>query len=381
MLAGILLAAEKVLRSKTRKVQPARARRVLILEYRFPLGCLVHMTPAFEAMKRSRPEIEIAVATRGLGSQVLRHSRFVDHLIDAPDPTAHLGAAVRGLRKELRTRSIQPDCVLTGASDQRTRIALMALVGADGWRGGYTLKPALYQRPLVYDQGLSLIRNNLRLAKLIGCQADVTQPRVFFSEQDAATAKALLREANPDGRPLIVMVTQNSGGQSTGWHMNRFVQVIDDATRVQGCAVVYVGTSGDVAAIEAIRQAAGGVGTSLAGKTTVSELAAVLASSDYMVTLDTGTMHVGRAAGVPMVVLGPSWQKPLEWMPLGVENVRILRGPNRAEMPQDYRFDEISAESVTAALGDLINLYPAAAAARELRLQDGLSEIDHLAAG
>jgi ADP-heptose:LPS heptosyltransferase len=352
---------------------------VLILEYRLPLGCLVHMTPAFEAMKRARPGIEIAVATRTLGLQVLRHSRFVDHLIEAPDPTVALGAAVRGLRKQLRSRGFEPDSVLTGASDQRTRIALMALLGAGGWRGGYTLKPALYHRPLVYDDSLSLIRNNLRLAKLLGCEADVTRPRVFFSERDAATAKDLLREANPDGRPLVALVTQNSGGQSTGWHTDRFVRVIDHAARVQGCAVVYVGTSAEATAIAAMREAAGGVGSSLAGKTTVSELAAVLASSDCMVTLDTGPMHVGRAAGVPMVVLGPSWQKPVEWMPLGVENVRILRGPDRDGAPQGYRLDEISAESVIAALDDLVAAYPASAEARGRRLAEGQSEIDHLA--
>ena len=104
----------------------------------------------------------------------------------------------------------------------------------------------------------------------------------------------------------------------------------------------------------------------------------MLAASDYVVTLDTGTMHVGRAAGVPMVVLGPSWQKPLEWMPLGVENVRVLRGPDREDMPEGYRLDEVSADSVIAALGELTNLYPAAAATRELRIEAGLSDIDHL---
>ena len=78
--------------------------------------------------------------------------------------------------------------------------------------------------------------------------------------------------------------------------------------------MVYVGTSADVAAIEAIRQAAGGVGASIAGRTSVTELAAVLAMSDAMVTLDTGTMHIGRAVKTPMAVLGPSWQRPIEWM-------------------------------------------------------------------
>jgi ADP-heptose:LPS heptosyltransferase len=372
----MLLAAERLVRG--RGVEPARVRQVLVLEYRLPLGCVVHLTPVFEAMKRSRPEIEIAVATRGLGMEVLRHSRFVDHLIEAPDPTVDLGAAVWALRRELRRRGFKPECVLTGASDQRTRIALMGMLGARGWRGGFTVTPGLYQRPLAYDAGLSLIGNNLRLAKMIGCLAEVSRPRVFFSESNAARARELMREANPEGRAIVVMVTQNSGGQNTGWHEERFGRVIRFAAE-RGLAVVYVGTAGDAAAVEGIRAAAGGVGVSIAGRTTVSELSAVLAMSDWMVTLDTGTLHVGRAASVPMVVLGPSWQRPLEWMPLGVENVRILRAQDREGVPEGYRLDEIEAGAVIAALGELVEVYPASADARGARVGEGISDFDHLA--
>jgi ADP-heptose:LPS heptosyltransferase len=380
MLARVLLTAERALR-RTREIVPQHVRQVLLLEYMLPLGCVVHLTPVFEAMKRARPEIEIAVATRGLGLHVLRHSRFVDHLIETPDPTAELAGAVRVLRKQLRRLGIQPDCVLTGASDQRTKIALMGLLAASGWRGGFTQTPALYQRPLANDSQLSLIGNNLRLANLVGCDVeDRIEPRVFFSENDAAMAKKLLGAANPGSRPVVVMVTQSSGGQSTGWHRERFAKVIRHAALGRGLAVVYVGTAAEAAGIDAIREAAGGLGASIAGKTTVSELAAVLAVSDFVVTLDTGTMHVGRAVGVPMVVLGPSWQKPLEWMPLGIENVRLLRGEDRVGAPEGYRLDEVSAEGVIAALEELAAIYPATEEARARRLQAGLSEIDHLAA-
>lgn len=356
-------------------------RRVLVLEYRLPLGCCVHMTPFFEAVKRSglpgRPEVEITVATRSLGAQVLRHSPFVDHLIETPDPLVKLGAAASYLRKELRRRGIVPDCVLTGASDMRTRIALLGVLASAGWRGGYTLKPALYHRPLEYDHSRSLIANNLRVAQLIGCGAEVTRPRVFFSEVDVAVASGMLREANPEGKPVVTMVTQNSGGQLTGWHTERWVRVIE-ATSARGCVVVYVGTAGDAVPIEAIRAAAGGRGVSLAGKTTVNQLAAVLAMSDLVVTLDTGTMHVGRAAGVPMVVLGPSWQKPLEWMPLGVENVRILRGKDREDVPVEYRLDDVGAEEVMGAMEELLRVYPASAESQEGRVAESLSTLDHL---
>jgi ADP-heptose:LPS heptosyltransferase len=99
-----------------------------------------------------------------------------------------------------------------------------------------------------------------------------------------------------------------------------------------------------------------------------------------VVTLDTGTMHVGRAVGTPIVVLGPSWQKPLEWLPLTVPNARILRGPDRESIPDHYRLDEISAEAVIAALDELLHAYPPSEEARGRRVKQSLSEVDHLAA-
>jgi ADP-heptose:LPS heptosyltransferase len=378
MLARALLGMEKVLRWKIGAIEPAKVRQVLVLEYMLPLGSCVHLTPLFEAMKISRPDVKVVVATRGLGAQVLRHSPYVDRLIETPDPLTDLWEAVRVLRRRLRDAKIEADLVWTGASDQRTRIAMLGMLAASGSRGGYTVNPGLYQRPLEYDRGLSLIANNARLVELVGGVAEVLEPRVFFSQRDAETMQALMREANPEERPLAVMVTQNSGGQATGWHTDRFAQVIRHAARL-GFEAVYVGTSADKAAIEEIRTAAGGIGVSVAGRTSVTELAALLAMSDVMVTLDTGTMHVGRATRTPMVVLGPSWQRPIEWLPLTVGNVRILRGEDRDTVPEGYRLDEISAESVIEALDDLLRTYPPIAAGRQKRVEQSLSAIDHLA--
>jgi ADP-heptose:LPS heptosyltransferase len=380
MLARSLLAVEGLFRGKVRAIEPGKVKQVLVLEYMLPLGACVHMTPLFEALKLCRRDIEITVATRGLGLQVLRYSPYVDRLIDTPDPLSDLKATVLLLRGQLRRLGLKPDCVLTGASDQRTRIALVGMLGSNSWRGGFTVNSALYQRPLAYDASLSLIGNNLRLAGLVECESEVLEPRVFFARHDEETARGLVGEINPEGKPLAVMVTQNSGGQATGWHTDRFVQVIRHAAETLGCAVVYVGTAGDKAAIEGIREAAGGIGMSIAGRTSVTELAALLAMSDVMVTLDTGTMHVGRAMKTPMVVLGPSWQRPLEWLPLSVQRARILRGVDRDTVPENYRLDEISAESVVEGLDDLLCTYPPSADARERRVAWSLSDVDHLAA-
>ena len=378
MLARTLAAVETLVRKKVAAIEPEKVKQVLVLEYMLPLGNCVHLTPFFEALKECRPDVEITVVTRGMGLQVLRHSPYVDRLVGTPDPLTDLKGAVLFLRSSLRKLGLDPDCVLTGASDQRTRIALLGLLAVHGWRGGYTLRPELYQRALKYDPSVSLIANNLQLVRVFGGEAPMLEPRIFFSQQNAETAGELLRKVNPEALPLAVMVTQNSGGQATGWHTERFVEVIRH-TAAAGYAIVYVGTERDTEAIEAIRVAADGIGVSVAGQTSVTELAAVLAMSDVIVTLDTGTMHVGRAVKTPMVVLGPSWQRPIEWMPLTVDNVRILRGEDRETVPEGYRLDEISAESVIDALDDLMHTYPPSGESRAKRVSQNLSAVDHLA--
>jgi ADP-heptose:LPS heptosyltransferase len=154
--------------------------------------------------------------------------------------------------------------------------------------------------------------------------------------------------------------------------------VIRYASEVLGCGVVFVGTAGDSAAVEGLRVEAG-VGSSVTGRTSVTELAALLAMSDAVVSLDTGTMHVGRAVGVPMVVIGPSWQRPIEWLPLGVPQVRILRGADRDGVPEGYQLDEVEAGDVIEALRELMEAYPASAESRAARVARGLSTVDHLA--
>jgi ADP-heptose:LPS heptosyltransferase len=363
-----------------RRVPDADARsvtQVLLLEYQLPLGCCIHLSPLFEALKLCRPGMRIVVATRGLGAEVLRHSPFVDAILITANPFTNLSSAVRGLRRGLRGLGFKPECVLTGFADQRSRISLLAMLGSSGWRGGYTQTPVLYQRPLVSSPDLSHIDNNLQLARLLGCAAGPLEPRVFFSTADRAAATELLREVNPEARPLIAMVTQTSGGQRTGWRTAQFVEVIQ-AAKARGYSVVYLGTAADQSPIAAIREASGGTGHSLAGRTSVPQLAAVLAMSDAVISLDTGTMHVGRAVGAPMVVLGPSWQKPLEWMPLGLSNVRILRGEDRDDIPPGYQLDEIDSASVIAAMDELMSKYPPSAQARQARIDRSLSEIDHL---
>jgi ADP-heptose:LPS heptosyltransferase len=374
--AATALGLERIVQ---RTPDPARANQVssvLVLEYNLPLGTCVHMTPLYEALRRRR--IHVTVATRGLGLGVLRHSPFVDSLLETPDPLTDLGAAVKSLRQQLRDRNLTPECCLTGLADQRSRTALLAIAATRGWRGGFTVHDVLYQRPLTPDWNRSQIENNLRLAEMVGCAGPLLEPRLFYTADDAAHARSLLAPAHAAGRPVMIVVSQNSGGQPKNWFLDRWCQTLRQAHQQLGYEPVYVGTAAEGESIEALRVSAGGAGYSVAGQTTIGQLAALLALADIALTLDTGTMHLGRTVDLPMVVLAPSWQPPEEWLPLGRSNVRILLGELRKDIPPEYQLDEISAPEAISALEDLASLYPPSEQAREARLTRNLSSIDLL---
>jgi ADP-heptose:LPS heptosyltransferase len=252
---------------------------------------------------------------------------------------------------------------LQDGSSKAGSFALLAAMLRLAPTAGFANAPQLYDRHYQYDWGHSLIDNNLRLAD----DAPHREPAVYFTASDLATATQLAHEANPEARPLTAFVMQGSGGQRTGWHDGRFAAVIRHVESL-GHAVIFLGTASDAENIDRIRSLGASQGQSLAGRTTIPQLAALLCLCDLLITVDTGTMHMGRAADVPMVVLGPSWQKPLEWLPLGKPNVHILRGKDRESVPPEYRLDEIAVGDVVAAVDDLQQLYPPSTAERERRM-------------
>jgi ADP-heptose:LPS heptosyltransferase len=386
-------AAEPLLRGKA-SIQPADLagfRDFLFLQYMMPLGYCVHDTPVYQALRQCRPDARITVATHGTGFETLRHNPYIDHLVSTESPFTGLLKASDELRAALRRHQVSPRVGVTNCSNARTRIALLNLLAGRHVRLGHTLTPGLYHLPQTCDRGMSLIDNNLRLLENFGCSSGHLEPQVFFSESDMEKARMLLeRSGLTAGAPLVIFVTQGSGGQRTGWYRDRFAQVIRHAAEVLRLQVAFAGTAADAPAIDELRKLAGQPGTqpaaqpgdtllgvSMAGKTTIPQLSALLCMSDYVVSLDTGTMHVARAAGVPMVVLGPSWQKPLEWLPLGKPQVRILRGEDIDHVPEGYQLDEIEVRAVIGALDELVKLYPASHIERSARLRSSLSSVDH----
>ena len=347
-------------------------RNFLMLQYESPLGSVVHATPLLEALRQALPDAAITVAAGRMAASVLQHNPSIDRCVVTPNPLENFRASVGEVRGLLRSMPEGPRCVITTVGNQRSRLAILGTLAGDAVRVGYTLAPELYDVRLCFQPECGQIEGNLNIARSLGHDVPFCEPRMYFSQKDAEHAEEWLKPI-PSEALRIAFVTQNSGGQCNQWSVPRFQQVISHLSQHQNAVPIFPGTANDAAAIEALRKKLPDRGISLAGKTTIAELAAVLSQCDLVVSLDTGTFHVARAVGLPGVVLAPAWQSPLEWLPVENPCYRVLRGPSIQEAPPEYWIEEVSTGQVITTALDLLDKFPPSLEQRAARMRASLA--------
>jgi ADP-heptose:LPS heptosyltransferase len=217
---------------------------------------------------------------------------------------------------------------------------------------------------------------------LLGHVYNPVEPGVFFTQDDVQQVTNLLQRTSgsPPG-PRVAFQTQTSGGEPNQWFEDRFIQLANALYRKADAQIIFVGASSEVGRIESIRKSMSASSLSAAGRTTIPELAALLSMCDLLVTLDTGTMHVGRAVKVPMVVIAHAKAPEHEWLPPASENICILRRadvdctPCRTSACVTREcMRRIHVSEVLAAAFAHLQKFPASLAARQTRVEQSLRQ-------
>ncbi len=314
------------------------------------------------ALKAAVPGCRIAVAASGMALEIFRNNPGVDWLIETPSPLKDLLGAARALRAQSPFRG-GTFAAITTAGNERTRVAIAGLLSGASVRVGFTEVPQLFRAVLKFDPERSLIDNNLRTVEALGYPFRHFEPQTFPSGEDQAWARRTLAASGVrDGQMVAVLVTQTSVTQRKSWRPERFRAAARHMIERYGAHIVFVGTAAEAAAIETLRDGFGEATTSVAGKTSLLQLSALLRLCRVGLTLDTGILHIGRTVDLPMVVVAPAWSPPVEWLPLGNPRYRILKNAELATCPPEYVIDEVSVAEVTAALDALVAEFPAGAA-------------------
>ncbi|MBA2679553.1 MAG: lipopolysaccharide heptosyltransferase II, partial [Ktedonobacteraceae bacterium] len=151
----------------------------------------------------------------------------------------------------------------------------------------------------------------LRLAQAAGASVSpddrIPTLTVNVDAQEEA-AELLQREGIDRNKPLIACHVSSNNGQSKRWPIPYWARLADCLIREDGCNLIFTGAPDDLPLIAAITQRMQEqTYYNLAGKTSLSQLAAVLQRADLLITGDSGPMHIAAAVGAPLIAIhGPT---------------------------------------------------------------------------
>lgn len=302
---------------RTRRTPGDQARMLVIKLAHF--GDALHIFPMLRELRRQAPAARIDLLVGPWCEGLARTYGMFDELL--PD-TPRLGLFERGggarrrsLRAEIRwlldLRRRDYDLVFSTSTTTLAEVLFIHAIRARKWVG--TLLPADLYVPageailVPYDSRRYESDRVMDLLRLAGFGTGGAE--LFYPLADAArqSARRLLQEAGIGADRAYAVLCPGAGWPGKQWLPERFAELGERLQRERGLAVVLLGSAGEKSLCAEVAGRMQPQGISLAGRTTLDELAAVISRATLFVGNDSGPMHLAACFETPAVVLfGPT---------------------------------------------------------------------------
>jgi lipopolysaccharide heptosyltransferase I len=299
------------------------------------VGDVIRTLPATHLLKSSFPRLHLAWIVEDLSSDLLEGNPEIDEVIRFPrralkSDRAHprrLAARLAALRSDLASRRFDlaidfqgsfKSGVITLLSGARRRIGL----GPGHARELSFLCTSEWVRPR--SRWLNRVERNLLLAEAIGAAGDAIEVMIPENPEEAGRAREILREASPDGDPVVVLAPGTSSLQShKRWPAAHFSLLAGLLRKSPGVRSLVAWGPGEESLAQAVVSASNGAARALP-PVGLRLLASILRRSSLFVGADTGPMHLAWGVGCPVVAIFGTTDPRLN-APLGKAHA-VLRG-------------------------------------------------------
>jgi heptosyltransferase-2 len=326
-----------------------QSRKILV---RVPnwIGDAVMSTPALGAIRAAFPSWEIVLAANPVVCELMSPHPFCDRVIVYDKKGLHGGAVgLWRFSRHLASEAFDGAILLQNALEA----AILAALAGISVRAGYSTdgRRLLLTHPVRRSaQALRLHHSRYYLEMLAGLGISPAgfQTRLQCTEAERNWAASLM-----EGQRFAAINPGAAYGSAKRWYPQRFAKVAEALASDFGFKVLLVGGPAEADIGSQILSAMSSEALNMIGRTSVRGLMALLASSELVVTNDSGPMHVAAAFGRPVVALfGPT--DHLVTSPL-CSRLALVRKPTecapclKRECPGDHRcMAQISVEDVLA---------------------------------
>ena len=336
--------------------------RILLIQLG-DIGDLVLSIPTIRSLKETYPSAHLTVAARDKASDLVNLCPWSDDVLEIKkekltpgDWVGHQYRFFRALRSKpfdmvIDLRTGTRGAILTFLSGARIRMGFTAL--EETWRN-YLFTHLVY--PPMNMPMLHMAHYHLLLLDRYGFDVNPQWPRLRIDEKRARDISDLLNRENvPLTMPLIA-IQPFSLWRYKEWRPEKFRQLVQWILSGFPVVVLVCGTRSERSRIKRmIDGIPAGKVFNMAGKTTISQYAALLARCRLFIGCDSAGVHIASAVETPTATIyGPS--SPKSWAPRENGHVVIqkamdcvpcrekgCRGSGRSECLEKLSVDEVVA--------------------------------------
>jgi lipopolysaccharide heptosyltransferase I len=331
---------------------PETLKNILIIKPS-SLGDIVLALPALAALRKSFPDAEISWLIRPEFAPLLQNHPHLTRTIPFDrkflgkawfNPYA-LGALLALIRRLRRSKF---DAVFDFQGLFRTA-SLGWLSGCKkrfGMTNARELANVFYTHRIPQDREcIHLVDYYLKMVTTAGASCINAE---FVLPQDPAAADSVKKLLANYRVPLdsYAVFVPGSTRHHKCWPLERFAALAQKMSPAFNLSVVATGTASEQGLIDGLKALAAVPIVNLAGKTSLSELTALLKSARMVVTNDTGPGHIAAALGVPVVLIfGPT--NPARVEPYKRSECVVAIDPNGRGLKADSYDPRHSIDGVT----------------------------------
>ncbi|RPH36140.1 glycosyltransferase family 9 protein [bacterium] len=333
-------------------LNPKAIRSILIIKLR-AVGDVLLSTVVTPNLRQAFPGARIDFLTEPPSADVLRGNPSIDETL-VFNSAAMSGAA---LIRMVRRRGY--DLVIDLFGNPRT--ALVTRMSGARYRVGFRFRQRAYAYNIIVEPRGAKVHNtqfNLDALEAIGVPVIDRSPQFRYSHEDEEYVNRFAESAFEKER-LIVGISTGGGWYTKRWGMAQYAELAERLVSEFGAQILLLWGPGQRPEVERLQSLMKSPSV-IPPATSLKQLGALLQRCSYVVSNDSGPMHLAAAVGTPVLgIFGPT--NPVLQGPYGPQNMIVRKegldclGCNLTECPiGNICMTELSVETVMDAVKELM---------------------------
>ena len=301
------------------------------------IGDVIHTFPVLNAVRKQYPDAHITWLVEEAAYGVIKGHKALDRIIVSKRKTWLKGLAGRSCVKNLREvcsfvkqlRDTNYDIILDFQALLKSGVLIGLAKGKRkiGFDKGMEHQEHSYiflnERIPAVDMKIHALTRGMMLLEAIGISSDEVEYNLYISDQDRKKTDDLLQQHEKKEYKLLAAINPVAKWETKLWDNAKFAKLADSLINQYNAKVFFTGSAEDRELILDIISRMKRKAYNLAGMTSLKTLAAVYKKTDFVISTDTGPMHLAAAVGTPVIALfGPT--APWRTGPFGADH-QIIR--------------------------------------------------------